>query len=230
MPQRCILWDFDGTLARRPSQWSGALLEALSRFEPAAVCELSQLRPHLQSGFPWHHPERGHVHLATADAWWAEIYPILERALSSIGLSASRAAEIARATRPAYLDASRWEVFEDSLPTLAVLAEAGWSHAILSNHVPELVSLVASLGLAENFAAVHSSAILGFEKPNPLAFRRTREFLGDPRQLWMVGDSYTADVLGAENVGIPAILVRSRHESARYQCASLSEVAHIVGA
>lgn len=230
MTQRFILWDFDGTLARCPGQWSGALLETVTRFEPSFPCGLSQLRPHMQAGFPWHNPERGHEHLVTSEDWWAEVLPIMERAFMGVGIPQPRAAELAREAKSIYLSTSRWTVFDDVVPTLSTFREAGWNHAILSNHVPELDSLVSSLGLRPHFDGVFSSAALGYEKPNALAFRRALEALGNPQHVWMVGDSYDADVIGAERLGIPAVLVRSRNDSARYHCESLTQLPQIVGA
>jgi FMN phosphatase YigB (HAD superfamily) len=87
-----------------------------------------------------------------------------------------------------------------------------------------------ALGLADYFVGIHSSASIGFEKPHAGAFSRTLAAIGQPDTVWMVGDNYNADVLGAEHVGIPAVLVRSRHASARFQCDSLHEVTQIVGA
>jgi ribonucleotide monophosphatase NagD (HAD superfamily) len=44
----------------------------------------------------------------------------------------------------------------------------------------------------------------------------------------MIGDSMTADIQGADSVGIPAILVRRYHEEAKYSCEKLSGVAAII--
>ena len=38
--------------------------------------------------------------------------------------------------------------------------------------------------------------------------KNIREVAGKPTELWMVGDNPQADVIGAEQVGIPVILVR----------------------
>jgi len=230
MMRRYILWDFDGTLARRQNQWSGALLETITRLEPTVACELLQLRPHMQADFPWHKPEIGHEHLATPDDWWAEVFPIIERAFIAVGVCPSRAAELAREARSVYLDTTRWEVFDDCVPALTALQQVGWSHAILSNHVPELASLIAALDLRQYFVGVFSSAALGFEKPHPRAFRLTLDALKQPEQVWMIGDNYNADVVGAEQVGIPAILVRSTHPAARYRCETLRQLPQFIGA
>jgi putative hydrolase of the HAD superfamily len=82
------------------------------------------------------------------------------------------------------------------------------SNAILSNHVPELPELVGALGIAPYVDAVFTSALTGFEKPHPEAFRYALRAFGDPQHVWMVGDSPTADVQGAEALGLRAILVR----------------------
>jgi putative hydrolase of the HAD superfamily len=228
--EKCILWDFDGTLAFRGGMWSGALLEAVSRFEPSVVCELSTFRPHMKSGFPWHTPDQGHEHLATPDAWWESVIPIFERAFQGVGLSRSRAFVLAREVRSIYLDPNSWTVFDDVVPTLVALRTAGWSHAILSNHVPELSVLIEALGLRQYFDAVFSSATIGFEKPHELAFRRTLDELGNPRTVWMVGDSYNADVVGARCAGLPAVLVRSKHDDAQFQASSLFQLADVIAA
>ena len=85
--------------------------------------------------------------------------------------------------------------------------QAGWRHAILSNHVPELRQIVAGLGLDEVVAFVSCSAETGYEKPHAQAFASVLDRLR-PAETWMIGDNVVADVLGAEAVGIPAVLVR----------------------
>jgi putative hydrolase of the HAD superfamily len=226
--EKCILWDFDGTLAVRGGMWSGALLEVVARFEPSIACGLTTIRPHLQAGFPWHTPENGHEHLVTAEDWWEALFPIFQRAFQAAGLSRARAMELSREVRSIYLDPKGWTVFADVVPTLVALRAEGWGHAILSNHVPELSSLTEALGLRQHFAAVFSSAAIGYEKPHEIAFRRTLDELGNPPIVWMVGDSYNADIVGARRAGLPAILVRSKHDAAQYQTASLLQLSDVL--
>jgi len=226
--EKYILWDFDGTLAARGGMWSGAILEAIARFEPSFACELSTLRPHLQAGFPWHTPEKGHEHLSVADEWWEELIPTFRRAFLAAGLSHSRATVLSHEVRSIYLDPKGWSVFADVVPALVALRTAGWSHAILSNYVPELSSLTEALGLRQHFEAVFTSAAIGYEKPHELAFRRTLDALGNPRTVWMVGDSYNADIVGARRVGLPAVLVRSKHDDVQYHSASLDQLLDVL--
>lgn len=135
-----------------------------------------------------------------------------------MGLPAATAAVLAQRTRQCYLDPAGWTVFADAVPVLRKLAAQGWRHVILSNHVPELPALVAALGLDAVIDLVITSALVGYEKPHPEIFRIALELAGQPKVAWMVGDNVAADVLGAEQLGILAILVRQNDARAR-RCA-----------
>ncbi len=79
-----------------------------------------------------------------------------------------------------------------------------------------------------HFAAVYSPACTGIEKPNLLAFERVIQDHPEARRGWMIGDNWKADVVGAERVGMRAILVRRQHPDATLQCATLHEAAERV--
>jgi putative hydrolase of the HAD superfamily len=213
MKTRVLLWDFDGTLAERPGRWSRCLCEAAAEGDGDFVP--SDFRPYLDAGFPWHTPDVPHPDLEDGEAWWERVTRIFSDAYVGVGINPDRAHVLARRVRDRYLDDSCWRVFEDALPVLSSLGESGWRHVILSNHVPELPVLVEKLGLAPHIDAVLSSAAIGYEKPHPEAFRLAREAAGRPSELWMIGDNATADVAGAEAVGIPAILVRGQEPTLR---------------
>lgn len=205
-----MLWDFDGTLAWRRGLWSGCLIEILDEHEPGHAGTPELVRERLRGVFPWHRHRQPHPELAHPDAWWRSLTPGLAEAIAGCGIAPARARELAGEVRGRFVDAERgWRVFDDSLPALRATRAAGWRNVILSNHVPELSQLVAALGLAELVEEVHSSALSGFEKPNPQAFRLALAACGDPERRWMVGDNPLADVAGAEALGVPAILVRT---------------------
>lgn len=226
---RYLLWDFDGTLGYRDGgAWTASLLETLDLALPGHAVTLEQLRPYMQTGFPWHQPDRPHCHLTSAEAWWEALYPVLAGAYRGVGLDDACAQVLARQFRAVYLNLDRWRLFDDVLPTLDALSVQGWRHAILSNHVPELGDIVRHLGLASRVVHVFNSAEIGYEKPHPRAFRIVLETIADAETVWMIGDSFTADVQGAEAVGLPAILARRTHPQARYCCETLHEVVAII--
>ena len=108
-----------------------------------------------------------------------------------------------------------------------LLAEE-WKHVILSNHVPELPSLVHGLGLSPLIHRVVNSAETGFEKPHTGAFQAALTSLDNPEEVWMIGDSMNADILGAESVGLRAILVRSDDARAPRRAESLRGVRQFI--
>ncbi len=228
---RLLIWDFDGTLAHRRGEtgWSILLAEALDAEEPGHGHSADTFRPHLRDGFPWHRPEVAHPELGEPEAWWAAVQPLLARAYEAAGYAPARALELAEAAQRLYVDPTvGWTLFDDTLPALERLSQAGWSHAILSNHVPELRQIVSALGLDALVAAVSCSAETGYEKPHERAFASVLELLR-PAEAWMVGDNVVADVLGAEAVGLPAVLVRRPDPRAARYADSLDEVQRFVG-
>ncbi len=204
-----ILWDFDGTLARREGLWSGCMVEVLDEHEPAHGLTRETIRTHMRGRYPWNSPEQPHEHLCEAGAWWEAMEAHMAAALHDAGINPERTGPLARAARERFLDASvGWSLYEDALPALSAARAAGWRSAILSNHVPELPRLAHELGLGGRVETVFTSAAVGYEKPHAELFRRALAELGGPERVWMVGDNPRADVAGAEAVGIPAVLVR----------------------
>lgn len=231
---RYLIWDFDGTLAYRPGGWSGVLALLATRKTPGLDITPDSIRPYLQSGFPWHAPECAHIG-QSADEWWEELLPLFARALRGVGVEAEQARALAREVRSVYADPSGWVRYEDALPTLQALSECGWQHILLTNHIPELPDLLYALGFTSQFAAIFNSAQTGWEKPNAHAFRTALEWIdahsevGYQPEIWMIGDSLKSDVRGAQEVGLRAILARSRHESIPC-CEQLGELVNLLNA
>jgi putative hydrolase of the HAD superfamily len=210
------MWDFDGTLAWRDGLWSGCVLEVLDEHEPDHTGTLAAVRASLSGGFPWHRHEVAHPELAEADAWWESLTPLIAGAIATCGIEEQRARELCPAVRSRFVDGSRvWRLFDDTPAALQATAATGARNAIVSNHVPELAELVVRLGIDELVDEVFSSAVTGYEKPHPEAFRVALRRFGDPSARWMVGDNPRADIAGAEALGIPAILVRTEGDVPR---------------
>lgn len=207
-----LWWDFDGTLVSRPAMWSEAGHMVLAERCPQLNVQRETLGRHLQSGFPWHHPDRDHTGLTTAEAWWDAVDHRFADAFVELGwVDAHRARPLDR-LRQCILAPDRYRVFDDVEPVLSLLRDRGWRHVIVSNHVPELPSLVDGLGLARWFDAIVTSAQVGFEKPHPRLFEAARA-VSARGAIWMIGDNPVADFAGARSVGINAVLVRTPHEA-----------------
>lgn len=122
-----------------------------------------------------------------------------------------------------------WSVFADVLPSVDRLHARGWRHVLLSNHVPELPSLVEALGLASWFDGVLTSALTGYEKPHPEAYALALRAADPCEEVWMIGDNNEADVAGAEAAGIPAVLARRHDERAARHVRTLNELDRFIG-
>ena len=226
MSEKLMLWDFDGTLACRKGMWTGALIEILQTEEPHLQPTRDDLRPYL--AYPWHSPDVPHPEIKDAETWWAQLLPFFECAFLSLGISAERATQLASLVRAQYCDLEKWDLFDDTFSTLNGFAFSGWTQAILSNHVPELASIVDGLGIASFFEHIYTSAETGYEKPHAEAFRIGLQALPNASQVWMVGDNPVADIRGAEDAGIPAILVHKSGVTATRQCENLSQVQNMI--
>ena len=219
---KLLIWDFDGTLGyRQGGMWSASLLQVIQRSQPDSGITSQQISPYMQSGFPWHAPEILHPEVRTADQWWDALFPVFERALAGLGMPEDQVTRLARGVRDAYTDLSAWRAYDDAIPTLERLANQGWTHAMLSNHVPELARIVDHLGISTHLARLFNSADTGYEKPHPQAFQQVLGAFPEAKVCCMVGDSMTADVRGAEAAGIPAVLVRTANPEARWHCHDL---------
>lgn len=91
------------------------------------------------------------------------------------------------------------------------LGARGVKVAVLSNSEGGLADLLAEIGLAPLFAAIVDSGKVGIEKPDPRIFAHTLEQLGgDAAHAVHIGDSWSADIVGALGAGWRAIYYPSR--------------------
>lgn len=209
--RRVVFWDFDGTLARRDGGWTVCLHRVLL---DNGITDLTveRLRPYMQTGFPWHHPEVPHAQLLGGLSWWEYLRRLLAGVLTQVGVGDARTLALASHVRDQYMDLAYWSVYDDAIDALTSIRAAGYGNCVLSNHVPELRQLVDGLGLMPYLDGVLTSGRLGFEKPNECIYRLARSAMGNPSECYMVGDSYRADVQGASACGMRAVLVHRPNE------------------
>ena len=201
-----VLWDFDETLAERPGRWWGCMLEIIGRRHPDCVADEQAMRLALHGVYPWSFPDVVHEHLNDPDDWWAALQPGLATAAVAAGVDPLDAATVATDVRSQYPMPEAFRRYDDTTEALRMFADAGWSQAIVSNHCPELESLVDALGIGAFFDKVFSSACTGYEKPHPRSIGLALEHFGVD-VAWMIGNSATSDIGAADAVGIPSVLV-----------------------
>ena len=106
--------------------------------------------------------------------------------------------------------ASNAALYDDVVPMLQHLQNAGFKLAIVSNWDTPLDPLTERLGIADYFDAIVAShdARVRSAKPDPHIFNYTLAAVGvSAEEVVHVGDTYEADIIGARNAGIRPILI-----------------------
>lgn len=190
---------------------------------PGRSVSTADIEAALETGFPWHRPEVPHPELCDPEAWWARVTACIAEAICAVGCTQSQARLVSLRVRELILDPTGYEVFADVEPALRRLSDEGWIQAVVSNHIPELAYLLAGLGLARYFTRIHTSAIVGCEKPHAGFLGRVLESGCWPEPIWIVGDSVEADCLPARAQGCRALLVRTPNDYYHPRSADLGQ-------
>src|SRR5262245_31970641 len=231
-PRGIVLWDFAGTLGEGPGSGSGsrALWEAISVCEPDLRCSLEAVRG-FRRHFPWHAAVTAHPDLLSPEAWWSHVAIGIQTTLVGVGADPGLTTMVTSAMRERYGDATQYRIIDDATPALEELRRCGWQNCVLSNHGPELPSVIAQLRVGPWVDAVFSSALIGYEKPDPRAFEAALRLLGTKvgrSPVVMIGDDPVADIAGAARLGIPAVLVRQGSKGDDAPGVTLREATRVV--
>jgi putative hydrolase of the HAD superfamily len=106
------------------------------------------------------------------------------------------------------VESLRFSLYPDALPALDALAALGLPVAVVSNWDCGLPGILAGLGVADRFAAVAVSAVVGARKPEPAIFGHALRALGvAPDGALHCGDLAGADCVGARRAGLRAVLL-----------------------
>ncbi|MDP9357534.1 MAG: HAD-IA family hydrolase [Chloroflexota bacterium] len=125
--------------------------------------------------------------------------------------------ETTQAARRAYLaefeadaDGGNYRVFPDVMPALERLRAAGVKRAVISNADADVTALCTRLAFAHGMDAIITSALVGYEKPDPRTFRAALDhpaIATHPADALHIGDQPRSDVVGAVGVGMRAALI-----------------------
>jgi HAD superfamily hydrolase (TIGR01549 family) len=111
------------------------------------------------------------------------------------------------------------ELYPDATPTLGRLKAEGYILGLISNAPPDTTKAIESLGLPRYLPIIIVSGVVGVSKPNPEIFRiALREAKVEAAEAAHIGDVYEADVLGARNAGMTAVLIDRDGSQASHDC------------
>ena len=212
-PVSAVIFDFGGTLADivPTHQWLfiRACQELGLDIEPQRVYDAESVgwEPYMTPLGPAHEEAS-----ASPEAFATFKATLLRDRLAAAGVDGSHDVLQAAAARIYELDTDpgMYRLYDDTLPLLDELRRRGIAMGILSNHEWYLPDLIDGLDLTRYMVTTVTSARVGFRKPHPRMFEAVcAEMAISPAQALMVGDSVSADIRGAQGVGMrPVYLAR----------------------
>lgn len=198
---KVIFWDFQGTLAHNDWMISKALYKVLLVNEPDSKISIEHLKKLKILGIPWQDHENDYTHLTGRGEWWRLVEGVFEEAYKELGIDICKAGQYAKLAHYELAKVDEFKLYEDTIETLKHFKTNGWTNVSLSNHLPDLPEIVETLGLKKYIYECISSANVGYEKPNQKIYEFALKYVGNPENVWMVGDNLYADVIGPEKVG-----------------------------
>jgi HAD superfamily hydrolase (TIGR01549 family) len=125
-----------------------------------------------------------------------------------------------------------YRLFADVMPAVRKLRKAGLKTAVISNADDDVTIVAMHFDFATLMDLIVTSALVGYEKPDPRTFYAALEPLEvDPARALHIGDQPKSDIVGARGVGMGAVLLDryDRHNGAEIPTVnSLTELAEKV--
>jgi putative hydrolase of the HAD superfamily len=101
-----------------------------------------------------------------------------------------------------------WQLYPETIETLTTLKDKGFLLGVISNFDSRLFGILEGLGIALFFDSVVISTQAGAAKPDQTIFLRALSSCNlQPHEAAHVGDSYEADIVGAQAAGLEPVLV-----------------------
>jgi putative hydrolase of the HAD superfamily len=225
-PIRLVTFDlYDSLIELRPRRWE-RLAAALGRLGIAV--EPDVLRAADLVAEDYFTEENGRLPIRDRPRAEREAFRLryMARWLDAAGLPADT--HTVRAAREGYLAefeipaveenvTGGYHVFDDVVPALERLRQAGIRRAVISNADADVTALCTHLAFAHEMNAIVTSALVGWEKPDIRTFRAALDPLGvEPAEALHVGDQPRSDIAGAHATGMRAVLLDryARHDPA----------------
>ncbi len=208
MPKRrALLLDFCGTLAvekrSRGAIYADAATQAGIEVSPERMTECMGIA---HGRLPMEIGAMGSGSAFRYSRPWFEAF-IEDVFVGQLGARRERLAKVQAELFARFTDAQTFRVFPGTRALIERARGLGLAVAVVSNWSDSLEELLGNLRLGP-FDAILSSAVVGSEKPDRRIFEAALEGLGvSPAECLHVGDSLQNDIVGAQRLGIEAVLV-----------------------
>ena len=156
--------------------------------------------------------------------------PYFETLLDALGVAPGEIDAIVAEIRAEDARSSLWRVVRPDTPrVLAALTSRGYRLGVVSNADGRVAGALARDGLAERFAAIVDSHVVGVEKPDPRIFELALEACGAPAaEALYVGDIYEIDMRGARAAGLECLLLDPLGAYPEVDCTRIDSLARLL--
>jgi len=104
-------------------------------------------------------------------------------------------------------DSANWDLILAGTREALERIRRHYAIAVISNADGKIEAVLRRCGIADCFASITDSGIVGREKPHAAIFEAAlRDMKADPAESLYVGDVYSVDYVGARNAGMDAVL------------------------
>ncbi len=146
---------------------------------------------------------------------------VLRRVMASCGYPVLSDAQVDQALAVLYaVSQAHWHVESDAISTLQALRLEGYRIGLISNagYDADVQVLIDQGGLRPYLDYIVTSAACRIRKPDPRIFQLALDFFQvPPQQAVMVGDFLSADILGANRLGMGSVWLTRRADLALSQ-------------
>ena len=135
-------------------------------------------------------------------SFWFMFY---ERLLADLGV---RNDEVRDTLVESIRQSANWCVIRPRTRELLQRLGSRYRLAVISNADGKIEDVLVRCGIADCFATITDSGLVGYEKPHPAIFQAALEAMGaEPGESLYVGDVYAVDYLGATRAGMQGMLL-----------------------
>jgi HAD superfamily hydrolase (TIGR01509 family) len=157
--------------------------------------------------------------------YWETYYSHLLRELAIGDLSLCL--ELVRLARTS----SNWKRVRSGTGEVLAKLQTQFPLAVISNSDGHMAELLTELGLGKYFEQVIDSGRIGYEKPAPQIFEAALAAMEvAPERAVYIGDIYSIDFLGAQSVGMKAILMDAAGVYAARNLPRIGTISELPGA
>lgn len=136
--------------------------------------------------------------------WW---FDIVHNVFYRVGMF-QRFDEFFEQVFQVFEDPQSWQLYPETIATLARLRERDLELGIVSNFDSRIFPVMRGLGIDRMFETVTISSLAQAAKPAPKIFQVALDKHAlDPNEALHVGDSFREDVEGAKRAGVHAVLL-----------------------